>query len=48
MDIIAISENPGLCLSTIPDILKNRCMKAFHNSQVTTSTMNVMEAFYPY
>lgn len=46
--IYDISENPGLCLSTIPDILKNRCMKAFHNSQVTTSTMNVMEAFYPY
>lgn len=42
------AENIGLVMAQIPDTLKLRCMKAFHDARVQTSKMNVMKAFYPF
>lgn len=43
-----VAENIGMCMAQIPDTLKLRCMKGFHDSRVQTSKMNVMKAFYPF
>lgn len=43
-------DNPriGLSLSSIPDKLKTTSMKAFHNAQQTTITVDPYSAFYPF
>lgn len=43
-----VAENIGVCMAQVPDTLKLRCMKGFHDSRVQTSKMDVMSAFYPF
>lgn len=41
-------EYMGLNIAQIPDVLKLRFMKGFHNAIVQTNTMDVYKAFYPW
>lgn len=41
-------ENIGMVLSQIPSTLKIRCMKAFHDSTIKTTTFDAIKAFYPF
>lgn len=38
----------GLAMSSIPDVMKLRSMKGFHDSTVQTSKLDPMSAFYPF
>lgn len=38
----------GISLAQIPDTMKLRCMKGFHNAVVQTNKMNVYKAFFPW
>lgn len=41
-------ENIGPAMSQIPDVLKLRCMKSFHDSRVSTTKIDPMRVFYPF
>lgn len=38
----------GITLAQIPDTMKLRCMKGFHNSTIQYNTMDVEKAFFPW
>jgi len=38
----------GIALAQIPDTMKLRCMKGFHNATIQYNTMDVGKAFYPW
>lgn len=38
----------GITLAQIPDTMKLRCMKGFHNATIQYNTMDVGKAFYPW
>ena len=38
----------GINMAQVPDTLKLRCMKGFHDSTVKTTKMDPMKAFYPF
>ena len=38
----------GITLAQIPDTMKLRCMKGFHNSTIQYNKMDVYKAFYPW
>jgi hypothetical protein len=42
------AENIGATMAQIPDVLKNKCMKAFHDSTVSTTEFDAMKAFFPF
>ena len=42
------AANIGLVMSQIPATLKLRCMKAFHDSRINTTTIDPMKAFFPF
>jgi hypothetical protein len=41
-----ISDNIGMTMSQVGSTLKNIAMKAFHDSVVTITKFDAMEAFY--
>ena len=41
-------ENIGMAISQIPSTLKTKCMSSIHNSVIKASTIDPMEAFYPF
>lgn len=42
------AKNIGMVMSQIPSVLKNKCMKGFHEALVTTKKIDPMKAFYPF
>lgn len=40
--------NIGMVMSQIPSVMKNKCMKGFHEALVTTRKFKAMRAFYPF
>lgn len=41
-------KNIGVAMSQIPDVLKLKCMKSFHNNTINTTKIDPMSAFYPF
>ena len=40
--------NAGIILAQVPDTMKLRSMKGFHNAQIKTNKVDAMKVFFPY